>query len=73
MHLYKAKRAEQDEGIVIRVGSSLLNPSKVLTDLWAPLRATYPQYKFHMAFLYAKEPSPEVSRFLQILKDSLPG
>lgn len=50
MHLYKAKRAEQDEGIVIRVGSSLLNPSKVLTDLWAPLRATYPQYKFHMAF-----------------------
>ena len=44
----RAKRAEQEEGIVIRVGSSLLNPSKVLTDLWAPLRATYPQYKFHI-------------------------
>ena len=36
------------EGITIRVGSSLLNPSKVLTDLWAPLRETYPQYKFRI-------------------------
>ena len=44
----RAKRAEQEEGIVIRVGSSLLNPSKVLTDLWAPLRTAYPQYKFHI-------------------------
>lgn len=44
----RAKRAEQEEGIVIRVGSSLLNPSKTLTDLWGPLRAAYPQYKFHI-------------------------
>ena len=44
----RAKRAEQEEGIVIRVGSSLLNPSKVLTDLWAPLRTAYPQYNFHI-------------------------
>ena len=44
----RAKRAEQEEGIVIRVGSSLLNPSKALTDLWGPLRAAYPQYKFHI-------------------------
>ena len=44
----RAKRAEQEEGIVIRVGSSLLNPSKALTDLWGPLRAAYPQYKCHI-------------------------
>lgn len=44
----RAKRSEQEEGIVIRVGSSLLNPSKALTDLWGPLRAAYPQYKFHI-------------------------
>ena len=44
----RPKRAEQEEGIVIRVGSSLLNPSKALTDLWGPLRAAYPQYKFHI-------------------------
>lgn len=44
----RAKRAEQEEGIVIRVGSSLLNPSKALSDLWGPLRAAYPQYKFHI-------------------------
>ena len=44
----RAKNAERSEGITIRVGSSLLNPSRVLTDLWAPLREKYPQYKFHI-------------------------
>ena len=44
----RVRRAEQEEGIVIRVGSSLLDPSKVLTDLWRPLRPTCPQYKFHI-------------------------
>ena len=42
----RANQVEQGEGVTIRVGSSLLNPSRVLTDLWAPLRNTYPQYKF---------------------------
>ena len=42
----RVKQAEQSEGITIRVGSSLLNPSRVLTDLWAPFRSAYPQYKF---------------------------
>lgn len=42
----RARQAEQSEDVIIRVGSSLLNPSRVLTDLWAPLRNTYPQYKF---------------------------
>lgn len=44
----RAKNAELTEGIIIRVGSSLLNPSRVLTDLWAPLREKYPKYKFHI-------------------------
>lgn len=42
----RARQAEQSEDVIIRVGSSLLNPSRVLTDLWAPLRNTHPQYKF---------------------------
>lgn len=42
----RAKIAERSEGIIIRVGSSFLNPSKVLTDFWAPLREKYPSYKF---------------------------
>ena len=44
----RAKKAELTEGIIIRLGSSLLNPSKVLTDLWLPLREKYPKYKFHI-------------------------
>ena len=44
----RAKKAELSEGIIIRLGSSLLNPSSVLTDLWAPLRDQYPEYKFHI-------------------------
>lgn len=44
----RAKNAELTEGITIRVGSSLLNPSRVLTDLWTPLREKYPKYKFHI-------------------------
>lgn len=44
----RAKSAELSEGIPIRVGSSFLNPSRVLTDLWAPLRERYPEYKFHI-------------------------
>ncbi len=31
---------------MIRIGSSLLNPSKVLTDLWLPFQEKYRQYRF---------------------------
>ena len=44
----RAKSAALTEGVTIRIGSSLLNPSRVLTDLWAPLREKYPAYKFHI-------------------------
>lgn len=44
----RARHAALSEGITIRVGSSLLNPSRALTDLWAPLREKYPEYKFHI-------------------------
>ncbi len=46
--LIHAKSAAFAEGITIRIGSSLLNPSRVLTDLWKPLREKYPQYKFRI-------------------------
>ena len=44
----RARQAEQAVGVTIRVGSSLLNPSRVLTDLWEPLRSAYPQYRFRI-------------------------
>jgi len=56
------------------------NGTLLLTlDAWAeihPSLITLPvewDYTVPYGILYAKEPSPEVSRFLQILKDSLPG
>lgn len=44
----KAKELEHSQGITIRVGSSMLNPSSVLSNLWSPHRERYPQYKFHI-------------------------
>ena len=44
--IFKAKNIEYGEGTVIRIGSSLLNPSRVLTDLWLPFREKYRQYRF---------------------------
>ena len=44
----RARQAEQAAGVTIRVGSSLLNPSRVLTDLWEPFRSAYPQYRFRI-------------------------
>lgn len=44
--IFKAKNIERGEGTVIRIGSSLLNPSKVLTDLWLSLQEKYRQYRF---------------------------
>lgn len=46
--LARAADATRAQGITIRVGSSLLNPGSVLTSLWEPLRARYPQYKFRI-------------------------
>lgn len=44
----RAKNAAFAGGITIRVGSSLLNPSNVLTTMWAPLHDKYPQYRFRI-------------------------
>lgn len=44
--VFKAKNIARGEGTVIRIGSSLLNPSKVLTNLWLPLQKKYRQYRF---------------------------
>ena len=42
------KAAGKAEGIVVRVGSSLLNPGKVLTAIWEPLRTEHPEYTFRI-------------------------
>lgn len=44
--LSNAVMVERTERITMRVGSSLLNPSKILTDFWVPLSEEYPKYKF---------------------------
>ena len=44
----KAKKAQLSKGTTIRIGSSLLNPNSVLTNLWIPLREKYPEYKFRI-------------------------
>lgn len=50
--LYKALLAEQNEGKIIRIGSSFLNPGKVLTDLWLPMRKDYPEFRFQIVPYY---------------------
>jgi len=46
--LSKALLAEQNEGKIIWIGSSFLNPGKALTDLWLPLRKDYPKFRFQI-------------------------
>ncbi len=42
--ILRARKTVQDNKHVIRVGSSLLNPCKVLLDIWNELREQYPQF-----------------------------
>lgn len=44
----KIKNAGRQAGITIRLGSSLLCPSRLLLDVWAPLQQKYRQYKFRI-------------------------
>lgn len=41
----KAKGAELTNKSIIKVGSSLLNPSHVLSDLWISIKDKYPQFR----------------------------
>ncbi len=43
--ILRAQKTIQDNQHVIRVGSSLLNPCKVLLDIWNEIREQYPQFK----------------------------
>lgn len=43
---FQMKQAARGEKYVLRIGSSLRNPSKVLTDLWEPLRAQHRAFQF---------------------------
>lgn len=42
----KARAAELTESKTLKIGSSFLNSSHVLTDLWEPFRSKFPEYKF---------------------------
>lgn len=46
--LQRAKNAGRAANISLRVGSSLLNPSSVLSDHWAPLAERHPEFKFRI-------------------------
>jgi DNA-binding transcriptional LysR family regulator len=43
--ILRARKTVQDNNHIIRVGSSLLNPCKVLLDIWNGIREQYPQFK----------------------------
>lgn len=44
----RARKAMQDNQYIIRVGTSLLNPCKVLLELWSQLSDQYPQFKIQI-------------------------
>lgn len=46
--LQRVKSAGRSANISLRVGSSLLNPSRVLNDHWAPLAERYPDFRFRI-------------------------
>lgn len=43
---FRVRSAAQEERVLLRLGSSLRNPSTVLTDLWRPVQDRYRQYQF---------------------------
>lgn len=46
--LEKAKAVELAERKTLKIGSSFLNPSEALTDLWEPFHSQFPEYKFNI-------------------------
>ncbi len=43
--MVRARQAAQNNPSVIRIGSSMLNPCKVLVDIWNTISDSYPQFK----------------------------
>lgn len=46
--LQRVRSAGRSASISLRVGSSLLNPSRVLSDHWAPLAERHPEFRFRI-------------------------
>lgn len=46
--LQRVRSASRSASITLRVGSSLLNPSRVLSDHWAPLAERHPEFSFRI-------------------------
>lgn len=60
----KAKNAMQEEGKVIRIGTSPMTPAQILVELWPKIHKFYPDIKFQ---LIPFENTPENAR--EILKN----
>jgi DNA-binding transcriptional LysR family regulator len=48
--MLRTRHAAQTSQSVIRVGTSMLNPSKVLLDLWNEISDQYPQFKINIVY-----------------------
>jgi DNA-binding transcriptional LysR family regulator len=55
----RARKTVQDNKHVIRVGSSLLNPCKVLLDIWNRIREQYPQFIIKIVPFDDKSDAPD--------------
>lgn len=55
----RARKTVQDNKHVIRVGSSLLNPCKVLLDIWNGIREQYPQFIIKIVPFDDKSDAPD--------------
>jgi len=67
--LSKATMAERTERITIRVESSLLNPSKVLTNLWESLSKEFPKYKF--SIIPYEDKKEQIIQVISSLRDRM--
>lgn len=57
--IIRARKTVQDNKHIIRVGSSLLNPCKVLLDIWNGIREQYPQFIIKIVPFDDKSDAPE--------------
>jgi DNA-binding transcriptional LysR family regulator len=63
--MVRARQAANNNPYMIRIGTSLLNPCKILLDVWNTISDTYPQFKMKMVpFDDDAEPWPTVYQTL---------
>lgn len=65
--ILRARKTDKDNTHVIHVGSSLLNPCKVLLDIWNGIREQYPQFKIKIV-PFEDEPDASDETYLNLGK-----